>query len=784
MIIGRREFLAGLGGLGAGLGLGAVSHWLPLPSPEVGPAWSPGREEFVTSTCTLCPSHCGIRGRLVDGKLVRIDGNPLHPISRGGLCAKGRAGIQLLYHPGRLNGPVERTGPPGSSEFRRITWDEALGRIGKRLADLRARGEARSSAWLVGDVTGIRGELLRRFARVYGTPHMLKEDYSDDAARVLRLTQGIDAPPAFDLDASGFVLSFGAAVSEAWWSLPQAARSRDPERGRRPRWVQVDVRHSRTAVRADEWIPVRPGTYGVLALGIAYVILKEGLYDAERIRDQVQGVEDWEDEQGRTVPGFRSLALRHGRTEDVSRRTGVPAEALVRLAKSFGAAQRPIALWDQCVSWRAGGLSDAMVIHTLNILVGALDRPGGVLVQPPLPVPSFDGQGNPGVPDRAGRETPQLTSGDWASRIAGERSTPINTMFLYHANPVASTSNQTEAARALDRIPLLVSFSPFLDESAKRAHLVLPDNVYLERWQDASAPASVPIPVWGLVQPMVPPLHDTRATSEIILEISARLGGEVADSFPWSKMDQLVEARARALASTRRGGALDGKFRRGELRELEARGWWIPHGLSGDEFWKVIRERGGWFDPYYDYDDRSAVSRFPGGRVKIFSSEAREAIGRSTPGLAAGFLPLVASAEPMQEAFAGSYPLRLIPYRVLTLASGGTALMPWLLENLGVLTGDAWETWAEINPETGRELGLSSGQLVRVESSSGGFLARLRVRAGAQPGVVNVPYGLHTNVEGWGLSRGSNPLSAIDSRRDPVTGLPDWYSTRVRVVPA
>jgi molybdopterin-containing oxidoreductase family iron-sulfur binding subunit len=108
MPIDRREFLAGIGGLGVGLSIGGISHWLPLSSPEVGPDWSPGREEFIPSTCLLCPAHCGIRGRLVDGKLVKIDGNPLHPVNRGGLCPKGYAGIQMLYHPGRLTGPVER----------------------------------------------------------------------------------------------------------------------------------------------------------------------------------------------------------------------------------------------------------------------------------------------------------------------------------------------------------------------------------------------------------------------------------------------------------------------------------------------------------------------------------------------------------------------------------------------------------------------------------------------------------------------------------------------------
>jgi anaerobic selenocysteine-containing dehydrogenase len=597
----------------------------------------------------------------------------------------------------------------------------------------------------------------------------------------VKLCQGIDAPPAFDLAASDLVLSFGAALSEAWWCLPQAARARAVEAGR-PRWVQIDVRHSRTAARADQWVGVRPGTYGTLALGLAYVILKEGLYDAEKVHDQVLGLEDWRSDSGQVIPGFRKLVLRYGRTRRVSERTGVPEETLVRLAKAFGTASRPVAVWDQSVSWRTGGLSDALAIHALNILVSALNRRGGMLVQPRLPLPPLGEMPAEDVASDAAPTGPPLTPGDWASRIATETPNPVQALLLYHANPVASSPDAAEVVKALERVPLVVSFSPFLDESARYAHIVLPDHIYLERWQDAPAPHSVPIPVWGLVQPVIRPLHDTRATGDVILDVASRLGGEVAQGLPWSKVEDLVEQRGKALAAAQRGGAMAGSLRREELRELEARGWWLPHGQSKVEFWSSMRESGGWFDPYYDYDDRSTASQFPGGKVWVFSPEARRLL-RSTPNdLAEGFLPT--RENPPADEEQSAYPLRLIPFRVMTLASGGTTLAPWLLENLGVLTGDAWETWAEINPETGHRLGLASGQIVRIESETGGFRARLRFFAGAQPGVVNVPYGLHTAVEGWGVAEGANPLHAVGPRRDATSGLPDWYSTRVRVVPA
>ena len=775
---GRREFLAGLGGVGVGLGLGKVSHWFPLASPETGPDWAPGREEFVTSSCLLCPSHCGIRGHLVDGNLVGVDGNPLHPVSRGGLCSKGKAGVQALYHPARLTTALERS----DSDFATVSWDSALERVAEKLSALRDAGRADAVAWLGGEVSGTMRELIEQVLRAYGSPHLIREDYGDGSERVIEFAHGVKSRPAFDLDRSDLILSFGAPLSESWWCLPQAAQARVVSSSQQRRWLQVDTRLSRTAVGADEWFAVRPGTYGALALSMAYVLLKEGLYDSDFVHQHVTGFEDWEDAKGQRLEGYRSLILRYGRPDDVSERIGLSADKIVQLAKQFGRADRPVALWDQVVGWSRGGLAHASAIHALNVLVGSIQRPGGVFLQTPLPLPSLEQMASAGpVPGKA--DGPVLGSSDWADRILEDDGPRIEVLFTYLTNPVASAADPDKVRRALEKIPLIVSFSPFLDETARHAHLVLPDHTYLERWQDAPAPSTVPYPVWGIVRPVVPPLHDTRGTGDVLLDLASRIGGPVAAACPWDSMEQLLRKRGEVLATARRGSAFVSTFRRGELYELEKRGWWLPHGQRAGAFWEKVRESGGWFDPYHDDHGRAAASERGDGRIALFPDEARWMIAGGLPGLAEGFLPLPSSdgtGASDEEAELG-YPLQLVPYRVMTLASGSTALTPWLMESLGPLSGYAWEAWVEINPETGRELGLATGQKVRVRSARGEFLARLRFFEGAQPGVVNVPYGLHSTVDGWETSEPVNPLAAIGKRQDPLTGLPDWYSTHVRI---
>jgi anaerobic selenocysteine-containing dehydrogenase len=777
--ISRRSFLVGAAGAGIGFGLGAFSHQFPLASPHVGPDWSPGEQTFVASTCLLCPAHCGIRVRLVDGRPVRIDGNPLHPVSQGGLCPKGRAGLQLLYHPARLKGPLVRVGPPGSDEFKPISWDKALDRVASALKSTYQPRGGTPVEWLVGDISGVMGELVSGFCGVLGTTRISVDDYRDGSADILRMCQGIDAPPAFDLAGADLVLSFGAGLSEAWWAQSQASRARDSEPGARsPRWVQVDVRLSRSAVSANEWVPVRPGTFGTLALGLAYVIVKEGLYDPDQIARNVAGWEDWTGTDGTRHVGFRTLVLRHGRPDEVSARTGVPVARLTALAKQFGGARRAVAVWDQMVAWRSGGMADAMAIHALNTLTGRLNRQGGLMAQGLMP--RLPGPAEHRAPGEIDLSSAPLTTTSWPAS-GGESSGPPKVLFLYQANPVASLPGTDAAKQALAVVPLVVSFSPFFDESARHAHLILPDHTYLERWQDGLAPAAVATPVWGVVRPVVKPLQNTRATGDVILELASRLGGDAAAFARWPSVEDLVHQRGLSLAAAGRGSAFVDLFRQRELREVEGRGWWLPHGQPPEDFWQTVADSGGWFDPLVDYDDGAGRSQYPDGRVWIFPAEARQRLQRSGRPLAEGFLPVDASPR-AQDVPARDFPLQLVPFRVMTLASGGTPLMPWLLEHLGVLDGSAWETWVEVSEETARSQGLQSGQRVRVESSRGGFEAVVRVSPGTQPGVVNVPYGLHSRVEGWGEPNGANPLAAVGRSIDPVSGMPDWQSTRVRLV--
>ncbi|MBI4542505.1 MAG: molybdopterin-dependent oxidoreductase, partial [Gemmatimonadetes bacterium] len=298
MSIDRRRFLATVGGGLAGLSVAEACdvRWsTDQPAPA---GWAPGIEERRNSSCLVCPARCGIRGRIVDGRLVRIDGNPLHPLSRGGLCPRGPAAVQTLYHPERLRSPLVRVGPRGSGAWRAVSPRGAVALLARRLEGLRAADRPEALAVLAGYCAGSMDEVWRQFLRAFGSPNYVADAYDDGTDAVMAAVHGVGRRPSYDLEHADLVISFGAPLFEAWWSPLQAyvAFGR-PGDGRRshPRFVQVDTRFSRTASRTHEWVGVRPRTHAILALGIAYVLIKEERVNAEFLAGHVAGYEDWTD---------------------------------------------------------------------------------------------------------------------------------------------------------------------------------------------------------------------------------------------------------------------------------------------------------------------------------------------------------------------------------------------------------------------------------------------------------------------------------------------------------
>ncbi len=732
----------------------------------------PVADRRLLGTCHLCAGGCGLSGRIVDGRLIKLDGNPFHPNNQGKLCPKGQAGQQVLYDPDRLKGPMRRV----EGGWQQVSWDEALSEIADALRGLRASGHPERLAFLHDGKRGPTSDLIARFCRAFGTPNDLHAPrHSADGTGLAHwVSQGWNDHAAYDWENTDYFLCFGGAFLEAWQPLTRQlrayARMRRGRPGRRARIVQIEPRASVTATKADEWIPIRPGTEGALALGIAHVIIREGLYDADFVAEHVFGFDDWSDQAGQQHMGFRSLVLRDYSPGQVAQITGVPAETIRRLAREFAAA-RPAAVAAGDVGGYTNSLYSQWAIHALNALVGSIDAPGGVLrqVEPPLAPwpevvpdeiaarglaqPRVDGAGGPGAPlaEHAPHRRTEEPEAPW----------PVDVLFLYHSNPLYDDPPGVGWAERLANTRLVVSFSPYLDETSALADLLLPDCTYLEKWFLEPLEPSLGYPAVGLGRPLVEPLYDTRNTGDVLIQLARALGDPIAAAFPWPHFVAALEERVKGLYQSGRG---------------------LPTAESWEAFWAEFQSRAVWYDPQYEFGQWERVLATPSGRFELASPQLKarlEAVGLrvTDQDLLPHFVP------PAFEGEEAAYPFTLRTFKPITYAERWNGNIPWLQEIYGLHVQERWDSWVELNPETAHELGIRDGERVRVESVAGSIELRARLWPGTPPDVVSIPLG-HGRAAGgrWSEGFGANPNALLAALADPLSGELATQSTRVRIV--
>ena len=795
--LNRRGFLqfaaGGAAGLAtAGVTLGGISQLNAAIESEQMTVPS-GPESWAPSVCSQCPAGCGLSVRKIGKRAVKIQGNPLHPVNHGGLCPKGIAGLQALYHPDRLRAPLRNVGTREAPSWKELSWDEALGEVTARMAKIRQAGNARSVVLVDGHHRSLSGRLLRRFLTAYGSPNYLAVPSGLDALQAaVYLQQGVTRPVAFDLENARYVLSFGVNLLEGWGAPTNIMRSfgrwRASESGRRNKLVQVEPRFSVTAARADEWVAVRPGTEAALALGIAYVLITEGLYDQAFVAENTFGFQDWQDAAGRNHMGFRSLVIGEYRLNDVAGITGVPAETILRLGREFGQNRPALAIGDWQTSNLAGNPYAAMAVHSLNALMGSLDVPGGVLVQSPSPGEEEGDAGRLGaVVTESGQYCyPTQHLSRLPQAIVSQKPYPVGMLLINEANPVFSLPNGEAFRAACMQVPFIVSFASFLNDTAALSDLVLPACTDLERWHSETAPPTFAYALQSISPPAVDARHTSRECGDVVLALARALGGPVATALPYSGMEEYLKHEIAAISGVQSGSIFSSNLQASWDRLLERSGWWAPTYSNADELWSQMTEQGGWWQPTYYYGEMERLLSTKSEKFEFYSQTlAQWAAQRPEFAAASGFragddrqfLPHQPTMrEPDKE-----FPLLLMPFEVLPFVGGEGAHLPYLQQIAGVQLFEKWESWLEIHPEMARKLVIGDGDDVWIESRRGRTRVKARYFEGTSPEVVHLPLGYgHTAGPDWSC-RGANPLGLLEERLDPVAGLPQVVGTAVKV---
>lgn len=790
MKLNRRDFLKIGAGAGTAIALGGgFWKWSQFPAAEkLNP---PGVERWIPSICGQCMGGCGILARIIDGWAVNIVGNPLHPVNRGTLCPKGIASLQGLYDPDRIRTPLKRAGKRGEGRWQPISWDEALATTAGALKKLRANGEPHRLAILGGRYRGLMRYLWERFLEVYGSPNYIDNQFQWEgpSSEGLFLTQGIYGPPAYDFEKARYILSFGSGLLESYWSPVQALsaygqfRRGNPERGK---LVQIEPRLSVTGIKADEWVPIHPGTEGILALGVAAMMIKEGLYNKDFVSNLTFGFENWPDASGREHLGFKELVLSEYDPDAVSRKTGASIDSIIRLAREFASNQPSLA-----IGFR-GQPFDQMAVSILNGLAGNIDTSGGVLIPRAVPLQSLPPVRRDTVAQRGlqaeridGVKKPSLMLQHpyfFAENVISGKPYRPEVLFVYYTNPLFSNPDPELFSKAFAQIPLIVSFSPYMDDTTSLADLVLPDRTPLERWQDDPVFLNNGFPVLGIRQPVIEPLYQTKATGDVLLHLVKAFGGELQKAFPWSDFKEVLLYGIKGVFDAKRGDAFGLQFEQAWTRLLERGGWAAPSYRSFEEFWKLLQEKGGWWDPIYDFKEWGRVFKTPSKKFEFYSQALKQV---HPPSLSKDLSFLPHQEKSQKGTDKKEYPFHLNVFRTMTLTGGRNANQPWLQASVGSYVAERWETWVEINPETANRLGVNDEDWVWIESPKGKMKARAKYYKGAMPEVVSIPFGEgHRSGGRWSEALGENPYRLIEGDLDPLTGYPVKDSTMVKIYKA
>lgn len=800
--VSRRDFLKASGAAAAWAMMAPLIDFKALTPTPLAAA---SAETWVASGCNGCVGWCPLTVKVVEGKAVKIAGNPNSKWTRGKLCPRGSLNLQILYDPDRVKKPLKRTNPnKGRNEdpkWVEISWEEAINTVADRMGQLRDKGAPEKVALFRGRYTTLDADLLYgRLMKAYGSPNTISHSAlcSETDKSGNWYARGEYAYTSYDLEDANYILAFGTPFLEsnrpttgllaAW---PQGRRGR----AIRPKTVVVDPRYSVTAARADEWLPINPGTDGALALGIAHEILTAGLWDRKFVGDfkdtakkfvtgQAVDEVDWVDASSTGLVKWWNLFLKDFTPEMASAKTGIPANTIKKIAREFAITKPAITVRGRGAgAWPGNGTYNIYAIYALNGLVGSVEVKGGATHYPsvkfsdePIPLTQDDaakaGTKKPRIDEKGTKKFPyaDVITNNAADNILKDYPYPIEMAIAYWNNWTFSAPGSKRWEEVLKKIPFVVHHTTHISEWSMYSDIILPAKTYMEKWSAGSPAGGASI--WSgatLFQPVVTPLYDAKSEVELALALGKKLGEKYAS------INESFEGIGGKYGDTAEG------YTRARTEAL----W---KGLSGG--WDEFKEKGtvnvGPHKFTWEFKTPSKKFEFFSGNLKkLFEDKKVTDADLDTYYIKArGDLVFVPHyQEPIFIGDAAQYPLVLISYKNQLNQEGRSANTPWAQEMyLSPLYGAGWTNLAEINSATARALGIADGDSVYVESQVGQIRATAKLSEGIHPNVVAMCYGQGH----WAYGRhargvGANPNEITGVMYEHITGMSAYFNTRVKV---
>ena len=764
----RRDFLKLASGTAVGLATGALS--IPVfqrltggaPVAAAGGPIDYTRAEAVPTICFGCTTHCGVIGWVQDGRVRRIEGNPLEPNARGKICAKANGMISYTYYPERLLYPLRRVGPRGSGQWKRISWDEALDEIAGRLREIREAGHPERFIFHYGrDKT--KG-FSSRFTNAFGTPNRLnrRSICSSNRRAPLMSFYGRDFEwETQDFAETRYIINFGANPMEAYQGgLFMMQRIQEARIDHGAKMVTFEVRPSATASVSDEYFAVMPGTDGAVAMAMAHVILAENLHDETF----------WNRWANLPLDDLRRH-LEPYTPEFAEQESGIPAADIRRIAIEFArAAPRCCTLSNRGSAKHYNGMQADRGIRLLDVLVGNVGKPGGFClstlrmwggrygqdglpkISQPKPTPPRPKPFLPGTPQFAElppevQERVKNFPEAWQKKYFGELATPSEYPLSFHwytmrvgqlvqeyirqgrakvevymsyVYGAAYGYPEAKLAREVlldeELIPFHVAIEIGYSEQAALADMILPEATSLERWDAHSQNAYGLIPYTGIRQPLVDPPGEARPLQIILRDLARRIGGGMEQYFDFEDVEDFYREWYKEVPLSweelkRRGVWHDATRRKDyELYERPVAAEKLAGSIVDDETGVIYQVEGGKKTAVGIMMDGRPVQGFPTPtrRIQVYDEifpEAAKAVGLPLTDGNASPLPVYFKVPAHENLRDDEYILTTFKWNVHTQGRSGHLKYQAEIVHTNPLF---------MHPATGRQLGLEEGDSVEV----------------------------------------------------------------------
>lgn len=808
MKIKRRDFLKLSVAAGAAATMGGKSAMNAFAQSHTEKPIGEAPGEWKASTCQGCTTWCPVEIFVQDGRAVKVRGNPLSKQNDGYVCPRGHLSLQQVYDPDRTKVPMKRTNPKKGRgvdpKFVPISWDEALNTIADKMMELRNAGEPEKFCLMRGRYTYMRDIIYDVMPKVFGSPNNIS--HSSTCAEAEKFgafyTEGYWDYRDYDISNSKYILIWGCDPVASNRMVP-AAIKRLGDALDRATVAAVDPRLTTSAAKANEWLPIIPGTDGALALGIAHVLLTEGLWHKEFVGDFKEGknlftagstVDEaaFEEKETYGLVKWWNIAVKDMPAAKASEICGVPVDQILRVARGMGKAAPNVAVWmGPGAAMQARGGYSAMAVHALGGLVGGIDNEGGSLQTSKIPVNKLDDallkkyqddlakkHSKMEKIDQRGRlELPAIASGKSGGGVSTNNVVTgllnkdpyeIKMIVGYMNNFVFSCNGTEKWEKALAEVPFIVHLTTNASEFTQFADIVIPCAVNkYERYGFTKTKANR-YATCTLLQPVVKPLWDVIADETDFPFLIAEKLKERGFSNLYDCLTEMYKDPETGKAPTNAkelteyalkyytAPLWDGKK---DTHGDKINGWadMLKRGMWNSEPYKYKSHWGGKFGKDEEKDGKTVTSGTVTHKFEFYSETLKKALTghaekhkvdvdkvlEACNYTAKGELAFVPHHEPpLRHGSEAEYPLLFIDYKSRLNREGRSQNCPWYYEFKHVDPGDVGgQDTLRINPVDAKKFGISDGQPVRITSVAGSGECVARLWEGVRPGTVSKSYG-------------------------------------------